>query len=72
MPASISLESLVSQPNPMDILSVFFLLACVSSAQSCPTFCDPIDCSPPGSFVRGIFQARIVEWAAISFSKGSS
>ena len=72
MPASISLESLVGQLNPMDILSVFFLLACVSSAQSCPTFCDPIDCSPPGSFVRGIFQTRIVEWVAISFSRGSS
>ena len=41
-------------------------------AQSCPTFCDPIDCSPPGSFFRGIFQARIVEWVAISFSRGSS
>ena len=64
MPASISLESLVGQPNPVDILSVFFLLACVLAAQSCPTFCDPIDCSLPGSFVRGIFQARIVEWGS--------
>ena len=40
--------------------------------QSCPTLCDPMDCSLPGSFVRGIFQARILEWIAISFSRGSS
>ena len=37
-------------------------------AQSCPTFCDPMDCSPPGSSVHGIFQARVLEWVAISFS----
>ena len=36
--------------------------------QSCPTLCDPIDGSPPGSPVPGILQARILEWAAISFS----
>ena len=36
--------------------------------QSCPTFCDPKDCSPTGSFVHGIFQARVMEWFAISFS----
>ena len=41
-------------------------------AQSCPTLCDPVDCSSPGSSVRGIFQARILEWVAISFSRGSS
>ena len=35
-------------------------------AQSCLTFCGPMDCSPPGSYVHGIFQARIVEWVAIS------
>ena len=40
--------------------------------QSCPTLCDPVDCSPPGSSVHGILQARILEWVAISFSKGSS
>ena len=33
-------------------------------AQSCLTFCDPIDCSPPGSSVHGIFQARVLEWVA--------
>ena len=40
--------------------------------QSCPTLWDPLDCSPPGSSVYGIFQARILEWVAISFSRGSS
>ena len=43
-----------------------------SVAQSCPTLCDPMDCSPPGSSVHGIFQARILEWVAISFSRGFS
>ena len=47
--------------------------ACVCSAtQSCPTLWDPVDCSPPGSSVHGIFQARILECLAISFSKRSS
>ena len=41
-------------------------------AQSCPTLCDPTDCGPPGSSVRGILQARILEWAAMSSSRGSS
>ena len=41
-------------------------------AQLCLTFCDPMDCSLPGSSVHGILQARIVEWVAISFSKDSS
>ena len=41
-------------------------------AQPCPTLCDPVDCSPPGSSVHGILQARILEWVAISFCRGSS
>ena len=41
-------------------------------AQSCPTLCDPEDCSLPGSYVHGILQARILEWIAIAFSRGSS
>ena len=41
-------------------------------AQSCPTLCDPMGCSLPGSSVHGIFQARVLEWIAISFSRGSS
>ena len=41
-------------------------------AQSCWTLCGSMDCSPPGSFVHGIFQARILEWVAIPFSRGTS
>ena len=40
--------------------------------QSCLTFCDPVDCSPPGSSVHGAHQAKILEWVAVSFSRGSS
>ena len=52
-----------------------FLLQCrkVKSesevAQSCPTPSDPMDCSPPGSSVHGIFQARVLEWGVIAFSE---
>ena len=41
-------------------------------AQLCPTLCDPMDCSPPGSSAHGIFQVIILEWVAILFSGGSS
>ena len=41
-------------------------------AQSCPTLCNPVDCSLQGSSVHGIFQARVLEWVAISVSRGSS
>ena len=43
----------------------------VKSLQSCPTLCDPMDCSPPGSSVHGISQGRIPEWVAIFSSRGS-
>ena len=42
--------------------------AAAKSLQSCPTLCDPIDGSPPGPSVHGIFQARVLEWVAIAFS----
>jgi len=42
--------------------------ATAKSLQSCPTLCDPIDGSPPGSAIPGILQARTLEWVAISFS----
>ena len=51
-----------------------FLLQCMKVksesevAESCPTLSDPTDCSPPGSSVHGIFQARVLEWGAIAFS----
>ena len=44
------------------------MLCYAKSLQSCPTLCDPIDGSPPGSAIPGILQARILEWVAISFS----
>ena len=46
--------------------------AAAKSLQSCPTLYDPIDSSPPGSPVPGIFQARVLEWGAIAFSDVSS
>ena len=52
-----------------------FLLQCMKEksesevAQSGPTLSDPMDCSLPGSFVHGIFQARVLEWGAIAFSE---
>ena len=48
------------------------LRVCAKSLQSCLTLYDPMDCSPPGSSVHGILQARILEWVAIPFSRGSS
>ena len=55
-------------------VSCHFLLQCMKVksesevAQSCPTLSDPMDCSPPGSSIHGIFQARVLEWGAIAFS----
>ena len=46
--------------------------AAAKSLQLCPTLCDPIDSSQPGSSVHGFLQARILEWVVISFSRGSS
>ena len=53
-------------------MAVLAEIICCSVAKLCPSLCDPVDCSPPGSSVRGIFQARILEWVAVSFSRGSS
>ena len=67
-------------PHPWDSLGkntgmcCHFLLQCMKVksesevAQSCPTLSNPMDCSPPGSSVHGIFQARVLEWGAIAFS----
>ena len=62
--------SLSHQEDSISLLS----LSCRKSEvlQSCLTLCDPMDCSLPDSSVHGIFQARILEWVAISFSRGSS
>ena len=45
---------------------------CAPSVSQVRLFCDPVDCSPPGSSVHGVFQAKILEWVAISSSRGSS
>ena len=58
-------------PFPWPAFLLFFLSAAAAAAkslQSCPTLCDPIDGSPPGSPVPRILQARTLEWVAISFS----
>ena len=71
--------SLIMTPGPMTVSAVRralvrslphseFLLC----AQSCPTLCDPMDCSLPSASIHGIFQATILEWVAISYSRGSS
>ena len=44
--------------------------AAAKSLQLCPALCDPMDCSPPGSSIHGIFQARVLEWGAIALSWG--
>ena len=48
------------------------MCVCAKSLQSCPTFCDPLDCRPPGSSVLGILQARVLEWVAMPSFKESS
>ena len=60
-------------PDPGDSMCCRAIKPTVSFlvAQSCLTLCDPMHCSPPGSSVHGIPQARILEWVAISFSRGS-
>ena len=57
---SVSLKSALSE--------AYTAAAAAKLLQSCPTLCDPIDGSPPGSPVPGILQARVLEWVAISFS----
>ena len=71
-------------PHPWDSpgkntgVGCHFLLQCMKVksesgvAQSCPTLSYPMDCSPPGSSIHGIFQARVLEWGAIAFSGFSS
>ena len=47
------------------------MCVCAQLLQPCPTLCDPMDCRPPGSSVHGILQARVLEWVAMSSSRGS-
>ena len=66
-PCSLSVKTFVSVCCVPSDVKVQVLVA-----QSCPTLCDPMDCSPPGPSVQGIFQARRLEWVAFHFSRGSS
>ena len=58
--------------HPLLVPPLVFPSITSSITQSCPTLCDLMEYSPPGSSVCGVFQARILEWVAISFSRGSS
>ena len=61
-PYHLQVREILSKP------SISSAAATAKSRQSCPTLCDPIDGSPPGSSVPGVLQPRILEWVAISFS----
>ena len=61
--------TILKEKTPLDLFWGFS--AAAKSLQSCPTLCDPLDGSPPGSHVPGILQARTLEWAAIAFSGAS-
>ena len=66
-------DSLYCAPVTYDIVhQLYFKCVCTKSPQPCPTLCDPIDCSLPGSSVHGILQTRILEYIAIFSSRRSS
>ena len=58
--------------HPTSLGFVSEKMMCAKSLLSCPTLCDPMDCSLPGSSVHGILQARILEWDTVPSSRGSS
>ena len=64
IPIDETISTHVSHNSPKESTAA----AAAKSLQSCPTLCDPIDGSPPGSAVLGILQAKTLEWVAISFS----
>ena len=76
MPIVPVVETLPSNAGGMGLISGWRakipLRKKVLAVQSCPTLCNPMDCSPPGSSVHRILQARILEWVAIPFSRGFS
>ena len=67
-------ESLCCSPETITTLLISCVHACVraKSLHSCPSLCDPVECSLPGSSVQGIHQARKLEWVAMPSSRGSS
>ena len=75
-PPALEADALTSEPpgkiiDTRDANKAAEATKSVLVAQLCPTLCDPMDCSPQGSSVHGILQARILEWVAMPFSKGS-
>ena len=70
MTEQLSLSEVLEQPvsSSAGTLTALYYDHAAKSLQSCPTLCNPIDGSPPGSAVPGILQARTLEWVAISFS----
>ena len=71
--AAVPQETKTWAPCPLLPWSTITHLSCVCvHIQSCPTLCNPTDCSPPGSSVHGILQVGILEWIAIPFTRGSS
>ena len=64
----VTIYSLTDSAQIFLFLHVLTAAAAAKSLQSCPTLCDPIDDSPPGSPIPGILQARTLEWVAVSFS----
>ena len=76
-PSGVCTPSVPSQQNSLQengkrLVSFSKHMCACSATQLYLTLCDPMDCSPPGSSVHGILQARILEWVAIPFSRGSS
>ena len=70
--SSVAMNTGLHVPFWIIVLSRFMPRTVCVCAQLCPTLCDPMDCSSPGPSVHGIFQARILEWIAISYSRRSS
>ena len=67
------LETTLGKVTGDFVWTLFSTLLVISEVtQSCLTLCDPMDCSLPGSSIHGIFQARVLEWVAPAFSRGSS
>ena len=72
LPTSLGKMERQEQKAVTEAATEALLNACVYLKSVCLTFCDPMDCSPPGSSVHGILQARILVWVALSYSGGSS
>ena len=70
--SAFSAPGVLFQSSPCCSFSTSSLVRACSVTQSCPTLCNPVDCSPPTSSVHGFLQERILEWVSISSSRGSS